>query len=89
MNKIKKALALGYNKEKNNAPKVMATGSGEIAERIIKLANENGIPIKEDEELCEVLSKLELGEEIPPAMYKAVAEIFSFIYRMSKKMEEN
>ncbi|MBT0879384.1 MULTISPECIES: FlhB-like flagellar biosynthesis protein [unclassified Campylobacter] len=87
MSKIRKALALGYNKDKNNAPKVMATGSGEIAERIIKLANEHNIPIKEDEELCEVLSKLELGEEIPPAMYKAVAEVFSFIYRMSKEMK--
>lgn len=88
MSKIKKALALGWNKEKDNAPKVLGSGSGEIAERIIKLAHENGIPIKEDEDLCEILSKLELGEEIPPAMYKAVAEVFSFIYRMSNKMNK-
>lgn len=87
MSKVKKALALGWKKDQDNAPKVMASGSGEIANKIIKLAHENGIPIKEDEDLCEVLSKLELGEEIPPAMYKAVAEVFSFIYRMSKEMK--
>ncbi|WP_425428541.1 EscU/YscU/HrcU family type III secretion system export apparatus switch protein [Campylobacter jejuni] len=52
---------------------------------MIELAKEHKIPIQEDDELCEVLSKLELGEEISTNMYKAVVEVFSFIYKTSKK----
>ncbi|MBZ7994510.1 EscU/YscU/HrcU family type III secretion system export apparatus switch protein [Campylobacter canadensis] len=85
MSKIKKALALGFNKDKDNAPKLLAKGNDNVAQKIIELAKEHKIPIQEDDELCEVLSKLELGEEIPTNMYKAVAEVFSFIYKTSKK----
>ncbi|EAH9073506.1 type III secretion system protein, partial [Campylobacter jejuni] len=60
---IKKAVALGYQKEKNSAPKVLASGKGESAAKIISLAKEHGVPIKEDEDLIEILSKLDLGDE--------------------------
>ena len=83
--KKKKAVALGYNKEKNSAPKILATGKGESAAKMISLAKEHGVPIKEDEDLVELLSKLDLGDEIPPSMYKAVAEVFAFIYQMANK----
>lgn len=79
---IKKAVALGYKKDQQNAPKVLASGKGESASKIISLAKEHGVPIKEDEDLIEILSKLDLGDEIPPNMYKAVAEVFAFIYQM-------
>ena len=65
------------------AANVVATGIGEAAKRIISLAKEHGIAIKEDEDLVELLSRLDLGEEIPPNMYKAVQEIFAFIYKLS------
>ena len=81
----KKAVALGYNRSKDNAPGVLASGAGEIANRIIDLAKEHDIPIKEDPDLIEILSKVEVDQEIPPNLYKAVAEIFSFLYKITKK----
>lgn len=83
--KIKKAVALGYKKDEQNAPKILANAKGENASKIISLAKENGIPIKEDKDLVEVLSKLDLGDEIPPNMYKAVAEIFAFLYKIANE----
>lgn len=80
---LKKAVALDYDREKDNAPKVVAKGEGTIAEKIIKIAEENELPIKKDCDLVELLSKIELQKEIPPTMYKAVAEIFSFIYSIT------
>ena len=85
MQKAKKAVALGYNRQKDNAPKVLATGSGEVAKNIINLAKSHDIPIKEDADLVEILSKVDLNEEVPPNLYKAVAEIFNFLYRMTNK----
>ncbi|ASM39754.1 FlhB-like flagellar biosynthesis protein [Campylobacter sp. RM12327] len=85
MAKIKKAVALGYNREKDNAPKVLATGRGEIATKIINLAKEHKIPIKEDTDLVELLSKVDINQEIPQNLYKAVAEIFSFLYKITNK----
>ena len=83
--KNKKAVALGYNREKGNAPKVLASGSGEVAKNIINLAKSHDIPIKEDADLVEILSKVDLNQEVPPNLYKAVAEIFSFLYKMTNK----
>ncbi|WP_428739324.1 EscU/YscU/HrcU family type III secretion system export apparatus switch protein [Sulfurimonas sp.] len=79
-----KAAALKYDASKNSAPKVTAKGEGKTAQKIIEIAKENGVPIKEDQDLIELLSKVELGHEVPPAMYKAIAEVFSFIYRQTK-----
>ncbi len=84
MSKIKKAVALKYDKDKDRAPKVKASGKGDIAKRIIKIAEENSLPIKKDEDLVELLSKVEIDKEIPQNLYKAVAEVFSFIYKMTK-----
>lgn len=83
--KRKKATALRYDPGKDSAPKVIATGRGIIAEKILALARENGIPLKEDPQLLEVLSTLDLYQEIPPELYKAVAEVLAFVYRMTKK----
>jgi len=83
----KKAVALKYEQKKDSAPKVVAKGRGWIAERIIELARKHGVPLKEDEALVEVLSKLEIYEEIPVELYKAVAEILVFVYQLKGKIK--
>jgi flagellar biosynthesis protein len=83
-----KAVALKYDIEKDNAPKLIAKGKGETASNIIKIAKENNIPIKKDEDLIELLSQIDIDKEIPSSMYKAVAEIFSFIYDLSNNKNE-
>lgn len=83
-----KAVALQYDKEKDNAPLVTAQGKGETAKNIIKIAEENGIPIKKDEDLVNMLSQIELNQEIPVELYQAVSEVFSFIYGISNKTSE-
>jgi len=80
-----KAAALRYDKDKESAPRVVAKGEGSAAENIIKIAQLHNLPIKKDEDLIELLSKVELDKEVPEALYKAVAEVFSFIYKASKK----
>lgn len=86
--KNKKANALKYNRDLDNAPKVVAQGERYMAEEIIRIAKKNNIPIKKDEDMVELLSQIEVNQEIPPNMYKAVAEIFSFIYKISRDNNE-
>lgn len=78
------AVALRYRPEEDGAPKVVAGGRGAIAEQIIRIAEECGIPIHEDPSLVEVLSKLDLGAEIPSELYRVVAEVLAFVYRMDR-----
>lgn len=85
---LKKAVALRYTPNKNAAPKVVAKGKGRVAESILQKAVEAGVPVQEDASLVEVLSKLDLDQEIPPELYQLVAEILSFIYRSDRKARE-
>lgn len=87
-NFVQKAVALKYDIEKDNAPKLTAKGKGETASNIIKIAKENNIPIQKDEDLIELLSQIDIDREIPGSMYKAVAEIFSFIYDLSNNKKD-
>jgi flagellar biosynthesis protein len=83
----KKTVALQYDDTKpESAPKVVAKGSGAIAEKIIEKANESKIPIYEDKALVEVLSEIEIDREIPPELYKAVAEILAWVYKAHKSI---
>lgn len=82
---MKKAAALRYDTQKDGAPRVVAKGQGVSAENIIKIAELHNLPIRKDEDLIELLSKVELDKEVPEALYKAVAEVFGFIYKISKK----
>jgi len=84
--KDKKAVALQYELGKDRAPKVVAKGRGHIAEKIIEVAEEHGIPLYEDKELSQVLEALDLDSEIPTELFRAVAEVLAFIYRMNKKL---
>ena len=82
-NKAKVAVALSYNPG-DDAPTVITSVKGALADRITQAANENDIPVYEDEKLANTLSKLELGDAIPPELYGAVAEILVFVDRMDK-----
>jgi flagellar biosynthesis protein len=79
----KTAVALKYDRVKNRAPAVTASGRGPIAERILKLARENGVPVREDPDLVQLLAKLDLGQAIPGELYPIVAEVFAFVYRLN------
>lgn len=83
--KRKKAVALRYDQENDQAPVVVAKGKGVLAERIELIANEYGIPVKEDPVLADYLMALDLYEEIPPELYKVVAEVLAYIYTMDRQ----
>lgn len=76
-----RAAALRYERGVDRAPRVVARGEGLLAERILAVAREEGIPIHEDRALVQVLAKLDLDEEIPLEIYQAVAEVMAFLYR--------
>ena len=82
-----KAAALKYEHGKDFAPRLVAKGRGKVAEKIIEIARANDIPIEEDRDLVEFLSMLDLYQEIPPALYVAIAEILAFVYSLNKKAE--
>lgn len=87
--KPKQAIALSYDPDED-APKVIATGKGALAERIIEKAKEADVPVHRDDKLADTLSRLEIGEMIPPELYQVVAEILIFVDAMDKikaKME--
>ncbi|MCW9014043.1 MAG: EscU/YscU/HrcU family type III secretion system export apparatus switch protein [Gammaproteobacteria bacterium] len=81
------AVALEYDGE--SAPKVTAKGAGDLAEKIITIANEHGIPLQEDEGLVDVLTQINLGDEIPENLYRAVAEVIAFAYILTGKFPKN
>jgi flagellar biosynthesis protein len=83
--KRQKVVALKYDVEKQAAPKIIAKGQGLIADRILETARERGIPLYKDPELIEILSQLDVGLEIQPELYQAVAEVLIFIYKMNRK----
>jgi flagellar biosynthesis protein len=86
MKKIKvmneKAAALVY--DQTGAPRIVAKGAGEVARKMIEVAEAEGIPIQKNEVLVEALMQVELTREIPPQLYRAVAEILAFVYRLEK-----
>ena len=81
--KVKQAIALEYDPT-DDAPKVIATGKGVLAERIIEKAKESDVPVHQDHKLANTLSKLEIGQMIPPQLYEVVAEILVFVDAMDK-----
>ena len=81
--KPKQAVALEYD-PKDIAPRILAIGKGQVAERIIETAKKEDIPIHRDEKLAKTLSKLEIGDTIPPELYEVVAEVLVFVDRLEK-----
>ena len=83
MEKSPKAVALKYDRKKDNAPRVIAKGRGEVAKKIIEVAQAHNLPLYEDKNLIQILEALDLETEIPPELYRAVAEVLAFIYRLN------
>jgi len=83
------AAALKYDGKKDAAPRVTAKGRGIAAEKIIELARKHDIPLKSDPALAQILSKLDIDEQIPAELYRAVAEILAFVYSVNDKRRES
>jgi len=84
----KTAVALRYDIDRDKAPLVLAAGRGAVADEILRIAEENKIPLYEDPELAKLLSKLELDVEIPPELYTLVAEVLFFVYKLDRMAEK-
>jgi flagellar biosynthesis protein len=83
--KRQKVVALKYDPAKQSAPRILAKGQGGIAQKILDMAKTKGIPLYQDPELVEILSQLDVGLEIQPELYQAVAEVLIFIYKTNQK----
>lgn len=81
--KTRTAVALEYDPE-DAAPKVIASGKGILADKIIEKAKESKVPVHEDDKLADTLSRLDIGEMIPPELYEVVAEVLVFVDAMDK-----
>lgn len=84
----KRAAAIRYEAAKDDAPRLTAKGSGHVAQRIIELARRNDIPVREDRALVQILSRLDIDQQIPPELYRAVAEILAFVYSANEQYRE-
>ncbi len=80
---IERAVALLYDGRSGSAPKVVASGRGEVAARILETARRAGVQVVEDRDFLEPLSRIPVGKEIPGELYQAVAEILAFVYRVN------
>lgn len=85
---IDKAIAILYDENESTAPKVVASGKGLVAEKIIATAREAGIHIQEDANLVELLSKVPIGDEIPVELYQTVAEVLAFVYQINERFRQ-
>lgn len=81
----KKAVALKYDENRNAAPVIVASGMGYLAEKIVEVANDNGVPVYEDNSLATVLTQLNLGSEIPEELYQAVVDIYAYFLKFVPK----
>ncbi len=81
----KKAVALSYEEGVDDAPTVVASGSGLVAERIVETAKEAGVPVQENPSLVSALAALDLGEQIPAELYPVVAEVLVWVRRVDKQ----
>lgn len=82
----KSLLAVALHYDKKGAPRVVAKGRGTLGEKIVEIAKEHGVPVQENEVLAGALSHVELDDEIPAELYKAVAEVLIFVMRLSGRL---
>lgn len=82
----KKVAALRYSPDEgDSAPRIVAVGQGYVAEEIIRIARDHNIPLREDPALAGALASLEVGSTIPPQLFRAVAEVIAFVYRLNAR----
>lgn len=82
----KEAVAIRYQQGKDQAPLVVAKGKGIVAEHILEAAKTHGIPVYQNKALSSMLQAVQLDREVPPDMYKAVAEVLAYVYRLDQKL---
>ena len=87
MDQSKSAVALKYDQRHDRAPRVVAKGKGELAQKIMALAADNNIPTYRDDELVDLLTALDLDNEIPSELYYAVAEVLVFVYELNRQAD--
>lgn len=87
--KLQKAVAIEYDREYDDAPRVTASGKGAIAEQILQIAFAQGIKVREDADLVEVLSKIEIDSPIPLEAFATVAEILAYVYNANACLKQN
>lgn len=80
-----KAVALKYDETQNSAPVIVASGMGYVAEKIVEIANENGVPVYEDNSLATMLAQMKLGKEIPPELYQTIVDIYAYFLKYVPK----
>ena len=85
----KKAVALKYDMERDRAPRVVAKGKGHVAQNILAAGQKSAVPVYQNKTLVNMLMALEIDREIPPELYKAIAEVMAYVYRMDKKRGGN
>lgn len=86
---IRKSIALKWDREKDDAPRLIAAGKGPLADRIVSLALEAGIPVQENGMLTEALIDTATGSEIPPELYQLAAEVYIFLMNLEQSEAEN
>ncbi len=84
-NAEQKAVALRYDAERDQAPRIIAKGRGHVAENILAVAQKSTIPVYQNKSLVNMLMALEIDREIPPELYRTIAEVMAYVYRMDKK----
>ncbi|MFH1683850.1 MAG: EscU/YscU/HrcU family type III secretion system export apparatus switch protein, partial [Candidatus Margulisiibacteriota bacterium] len=84
----KTAVAMRYDIDRDKAPLILATGRGAVADEILRIADDNKIPLYEDPELAKLLAKLEMDTEIPPELFVLVAEVLFFVYKLDRMAEK-
>lgn len=84
--KLKQAVAIRYDKDEGAAPRVAAKGKGLVADQIIDLGKQHSVPVYQNKTLTSMLMAIEIDQEIPPALYTAVAEVLAYIYLLDQSL---
>lgn len=87
-NRKNKAVALKYNADTDKAPVIIASGSGDVANRIIDIAEQNGIPVYRDDSAASLMCMLEVGNSIPPELYEVIAAIYCQLLKTSEDLKK-
>ena len=82
---LQEAVAIRYDRDRENAPRVVAKGKGFVAEQLLAIARRHAVPVYQNQTVTQLLMAVELDREIPPEMYAVVAEILAYVYRIDKR----
>ncbi len=88
MEKINKTVVLKYEEQNDIAPKIVAKGKGSIGKKILEIAEKNNIPVYKDDTLVDILDRMDVGTVIPEELYLVIAELFAFLYKVKRGLNE-